>query len=118
MSEKQSINRISEEVIALAASKAVLSVPGVNHLVDNSLIDKIVGKDTFAKGIKVSKEKDGITLDVYVVADYGVKIPQLAWDIQTSVKEHVLKITNRKIGAVNIHVQGVELPVRLRRKNE
>lgn len=118
MSEKQSVNRISEEIVAIAASKAVLAVPGVNHLTDNNLIDRIVGKDTLTKGIKVSKDKDGITVDVFVVVDYGVKIPQLAWDIQTSVKEHVLKITNKKIGAVNIHIQGVELPRRLRRKNE
>ena len=48
------------------------------------------------KGIKVSKDKEKITLDVFIVADYGVKIPQLAWDIQTAVKEHVLKITNKK----------------------
>ena len=85
---------------------------------DNNLIDRIVGKDTLAKGIKVSKDKEKITLDVFIVADYGVKIPQLAWDIQTAVKEHVLKITNKKISAVNIHVQGVALPKRFRRNDE
>ena len=112
MSEKQALNKISEEIIAMTAVRAALSVPGVNHLSDNNLIDRIVGKDTLAKGIKVSKDK------VFIVADYGVKIPQLAWDIQTAVKEHVLKITNKKISAVNIHVQGVALPKRFRRNDE
>ena len=118
MSEKQALNKISEELIAMTAVRAALSVPGVNHLSDNNLIDRIVGKDTLAKGIKVSKDKEKITLDVFIVADYGVKIPQLAWDIQTAVKEHVLKITNKKISAVNIHVQGVALPKRFRRNDE
>ena len=104
MSEKQALNKISEEIIAMTAVRAALSVPGVNHLSD--------------KGIKVSKDKEKITLDVFIVADYGVKIPQLAWDIQTAVKEHVLKITNKKISAVNIHVQGVALPKRFRRNDE
>ena len=116
MSEKQALNKISEEIIAMTAVRAALSVPGVNHLSDNNLIDRIVGKDTLAKGIKVSKDKEKITLDVFIVADYGVKIPQLAWDIQTAVKE--LKITNKKISAVNIHVQGVALPKRFRRNDE
>ncbi len=117
MSEKQVLNKISEEIIAMSASRAVLGVPGVNHLSDN-FIEKIVGKDSPAKGIKVSKEKDKITVDVFVVVDYGVKIPQLAWDIQTAVKEHVLKIINIKVNAVNIHVQGVSLPKKFRRNNE
>ena len=79
MSEKQALNKISEEIIAMTAVRAALSVPGVNHLSDNNHIDRIVGKDTLAKGIKVSKDKEKITLDVFIVADYGVKIPQLAW---------------------------------------
>ena len=54
MSEKQALNKISEEIIAMTAVRAALSVPGVNHLSDNNLIDRIVGKDTLAKGIKVS----------------------------------------------------------------
>ena len=118
MSEKQILNKISEEIIAIAAVKATLGVPGVNHLIESNLIDKIVGKDTTARGIKVSKDKEKITLDVFIVADYGVKIPQLAWDVQTAVKEHVLKITDKKINAVNIHVQGVALPKRFRRNDE
>ena len=80
MSEKQALNKISEEIIAMTAVRAALSVPGVNHLSDNNLIDRIVGKDTLAKGIKVSKDKEKITLDVFIVADYlslpGIYRPQ------------------------------------------
>ena len=109
---------MTKAVARVACPQRSISPPGVNHLSDNNLIDRIVGKDTLAKGIKVSKDKEKITLDVFIVADYGVKIPQLAWDIQTAVKEHVLKITNKKISAVNIHVQGVALPKRFRRNDE
>lgn len=115
MPDKQSSNRISEEIIAVAASKATLGVRGVNHLCDNfadNLIDMIVGKETPAKGVKVSKDKDKITIDIFIVSDYGVKIPQLAWDIQSAVKEKILQVTNKQVSAVNIHVQGVALPGR------
>ena len=53
-----------------------------------------------------------ISIDIFLVADYGVKIPQLAWDIQNEVKKSVSGITDQILNAVNIHVQGVSLPNR------
>ena len=95
--------------------KAALNVPGVNHLCDSfadNTAKKIVGKETPYNGIKLSKDKDMISIDIFLVADYGVKIPQLAWDIQNEVKKSVSGITDQILNAVNIHVQGVSLPNR------
>ncbi len=114
MSEKQTFNKISDEIISIAAKEAVLNVSGVNHLTENladNLTKKIVGKGEQSKGIKISKDKEDLfVVDIFIVADYGYNIPQLAWDIQSSVKENVQKAINQKIGAVNIHIQGVSLP--------
>lgn len=121
MAEKQVLNKISEEIIARAAMKAALSVKGVNHLSDSladNITKKIAGKVPAATGVKVSKEKDSFIVDIFLVADYGAKIPQLAWDIQNAVKENVLKLTDKKLEAVNIHVQGVTLPKERRRIDE
>ena len=114
MSDKQSQNKISDEVISIAAMEAVLSVQGVNHLTE-SLADNlskfITLKSDAYKGIKISKDKEDLyVIDISIVADYGRNIPQLAWDIQTSVKEKVQSTINQKIGAVNIHIQGVSMP--------
>jgi len=54
MSEKQSLNKISEDLISIAAMNAVLSVSGVNHLTDSladNITKKIVGKNENTKGI-------------------------------------------------------------------
>ena len=101
-SDKQNINKISKEIVSLAASKATIAVPGVNH----------------EKEIKLSKDEEGFILDIFVVADFGVKIPQLAWDIQNSVKEAVESSTQQKVKSVNIHVQGVMMPQEGSRINE
>ena len=100
--DKQIINKISKEIVSMAASKATIAVAGVNH----------------EKEIKLSKDKEGFTLDIFVVADFGVKIPQLAWDIQNSVKEAVESTTRQKVKAVNIHVQGVMMSQEGSRINE
>ena len=101
-SDKPNINKISKEIVSLAASKATNAVAGVNH----------------EREIKLSKDKDGFILDVFIDADFGVKIPQLAWDIQNSVKEAVKSTTHQKVKAVNIHVQGVMMPQEGSRINE
>ena len=121
MSDKQAINKISEEIICITAMRAVLNVPGVNHLCDtlaDNITKKIVGKDTQYKGIKLYRDKDIISIDIFIVADYGVKIPQLAWDVQNAVKKSVSNITNQKLNAVNIHIQGISLPNKFRSSNE
>lgn len=114
MSEKQSTNKISDDLIGMIAMETVLKVPGVNHLTENladNLTKKIAGKGDISKGIKVSKDKEDLfVVDIYIVADYGKNIPQLAWDIQSSVKEKIEKAINQKIGAINIHIQGVSMP--------
>lgn len=92
--DKQDLLKISKELVSLAASKAASNVSGVNQ----------------EKGVKISHGKEGFIIDVYVIADFGVKIPQLAWDIQNSVKEAVFTATKAAVKAVNIHVQGVMMP--------
>lgn len=101
-SDKQNINKISKEIVSLAASKATLAVPGVNQ----------------EKDIRLSRDKEGFVIDIFVTVDFGSKIPQLAWDIQNSVKEAVETITQQTVKAVNIHVQGVMMPQEGSRINE
>ncbi len=101
-SDKQNINKISKEIVSLAASKATLAVPGVNQ----------------EKDIRLSRDKDGFVIDIFVTVDFGSKIPQLAWDIQNSVKEAVETITQQTVKAVNIHVQGVMMPQEGKRTDE
>lgn len=101
-SDKQNINKISKEIVSLAASKATLAVPGVNQ----------------EKDIRLSRDKEGFVIDIFVTVDFGSKIPQLAWDIQNSVKEAVESTTQQKVKAVNIHVQGVMMPQEGKRTDE
>ena len=101
-SDKQNINKISKEIVSLAASKATLAVPGVNQ----------------EKDIRLSRDKEGFVIDIFVTVDFGSKIPQLAWDIQNSVKEAVETTTQQKVKAVNIHVQGVMMPQEGKRTDE
>ena len=49
----------------------------------------------------------GYVIDVYLSAVYGTKLPDLAWEVQSSVKEAVESIAQEPVSKVNIHIQGV-----------
>ncbi|MEG0157402.1 MAG: Asp23/Gls24 family envelope stress response protein [Anaerovoracaceae bacterium] len=107
--------KISDEVMAVCAINATLKTDGVAGLtggLTDSISETILGKESFSKGIKVNQTEEGIILDVFVIVDYGVKIPAVAWDIQTNVKNELETMTDRGVLAVNIHVQGVQAPER------
>ena len=47
---------------------------------------------------------------MYIIVEYGCRIPDIAWEIQNRVKTSVENMTGLKVLEVNIHVQGVNLP--------
>lgn len=69
---------------------------------------EVAGFHSFVrKGIKIGQVEDGVILDLYIAVDYGVKIPEVAWNLQEKVKKDMELSFELKVKAVNIHVQGV-----------
>ncbi len=62
------------------------------------------------KGIKLCFEKEGVFVDISVIAHYGYKVPELAYRIQQSIKQMVESMTKYKIAKVDVHVQSVVFP--------
>lgn len=100
----------TESIVSKTAAKAALKVPGVAGLCDSftgNLTKMFSVKDSGNAGIKVNVSDAGLVIDIFVIVKFGVQIPQAAWDLQNAVKSSVAAITDKKIKAVNIHVQGV-----------
>ena len=105
--------KISDDVIAVCAVNATLKTEGVASLAggfSNTLSRNFLGKELMAKGIKISQSDEGVQIDVHIIVKYHVKIPAVAWDIQENVKKEVQSMTDVPVTAVNIHVEGVEIP--------
>ena len=101
---------ISEDVIGIIAGLAAAEVEGVSGMtlgfVDG--INQILGSNKkYSKGVKIELEGNEVVIDLYVIVKYGVKIPDVAFSIQNSVKSSVEAMTGLKVKAVNINVQGV-----------
>lgn len=67
------------------------------------------GKKNLSKGIKAEIEGNDAKIDVNIIVNYGVRIPDVAFDIQTKVKKSVENMTGLNVEEVNVHVQGVNV---------
>lgn len=110
LNETGNVN-ISDEVVTIIASLAASGVSGVAGMV-NSLTGgfaEFLGKKNLSKGVKVNVTDKTAVLDLYIIVEYGVKIPDVAWEIQEKVKSEVEAMTGLEVEAVNVNVAGVSV---------
>lgn len=96
--------RIANDVIAAIANKAASEVPGVFSMFGG--ISDVFGKK-MSKGIKVDAGEKSTKIDVNIIVEYGIRIPDIAFEIQNRVKKAVESMTGLNVEEVNVHVQGV-----------
>ncbi|MEW6540215.1 MAG: Asp23/Gls24 family envelope stress response protein [Bacillota bacterium] len=101
--------RIANEVVAIVASLAAIEVPGLSGMSGGVVggIAERLGRKNLSKGVKVEVGEREAAIDLYVIVDFGVRIPDVATQVQTSVKRAVETMTGLKVVEVNVHVQGV-----------
>ena len=109
--EKGTVN-ISEEVVAAIAALAVSEVEGVYGLSSSFTADlaQMLGKKNMSKGVKLSIDENIVTVECFVVINYGVEIPAVAASIQESVMSAVESMTGLKVAAVNVDICGISAP--------
>ena len=103
--------KIADDVVAVIAGVAVSEVQGVYEMSGGfagGISEVFSGKKNFAKGIKVETGDKETKIDVNIIVEYGVRIPDVAYEIQTRVKKAVEGMTGLKVSEVNVHIQGVK----------
>lgn len=113
--------KISDDVVAVIAGVAVSEVPGVAGMAGGfagGISEVFSGKKNLAKGIKVEIDEKDAKIDVNIIVEYGSRIPDVAFEIQTRVKKAVESMTGLNVEEVNVHVQGVNTDVSSKEETE
>lgn len=107
--------RVTNEVIAIIAGLATVEVDGVYSTSGGFTggIAEALGIKNLSKGIKVETKENNIYINIYIIADFGARIPEVAWNIQEKVKKTVERMTGMRVMEANIHVQSVNIPKEL-----
>lgn len=104
--------QISSDVISTIAGKAVSEVAGVAGMAGGfagGISEVLSGKKNLSRGIKVDINEKEAKIDVNIIVEYGIRIPDVAFEIQNRVKKAVETMTGLKVVSVNVHVQGVSM---------
>ncbi|MDK2823256.1 MAG: hypothetical protein PWQ67_1506 [Clostridia bacterium] len=103
------IIKVADEVVAIIAGLSATEVKGVAGMSGgvSAGIAEMLGRKNLSKGVKVEVGEKEAAIDLFVVVEFGARIPDVALQIQRNVKNAVESMTGLKVVEINIHVQGV-----------
>ncbi len=101
---------VAPRAIATIAAEAVGRCYGVVGMAPANLRDSVVQvlrKEDQYRGIDVHIGKDSIAVDLYVVLEYGTRVPEVAQQVIATVSYALRQSLGFPVSAVNVHVQGI-----------
>ncbi len=107
------IVKISDEVVGVIAGLAASEINGVVAMstgLVGGITQVLSGKKNLSKGVKVNVGENSATIELYIVVEYGVRIPEIAVLVQENVKKAVETMTGLTVSAVDIYVQNIVFP--------
>ena len=103
---------VSPTAISSLASQAVLESYGVVGMATKDLasgIVEILQPASHRRGVDVRIDDEQISIDLYVVVEYGTRIATVARNIQSVVKYTVERALGVPVLTVNVHIQDLRI---------
>jgi uncharacterized alkaline shock family protein YloU len=70
-------------------------------------VAELLRRENAARGVEVVEHEEGLGIDVFVIVQYGIRISEVAHNLQEAVKFEVERSVNVPVVQVNVNVQGV-----------
>lgn len=103
---------IDKEVIAIITSQAAMECYGVVGMSTKNKVNGLVELlklENQSKGVNVELNEDLISIEIFVILEYGTKISVVANNIIERVKYSVEKKVGLKVSKIDINVQGIRV---------
>src|SRR3989338_734393 len=102
---------VSPLAIATIASQAVLTSYGVVGMAPRNVVDGLANILTHdpRHGVEVLTQGGEITINLYIIVEYGTRIASVAESVQNVVRFNVEKALGLPVGDVNVYVQGLRV---------
>jgi uncharacterized alkaline shock family protein YloU len=104
--------RIGNDVLGDIAGYAALECYGIVGMASPTLRDgvaQLLSLDKLRKGVRVTSDGEGVVIDLYVVAEYGTNLAEVAHNMSDRVKYVVASNAEVRVDAVHVHVQGIKV---------
>jgi len=96
--------------VAAIAGHAAMRCYGIGGMAGRGLRDgfaELLRREHVDKGVDVVPVDGALVIDVYVIVQYGIRISEVAHNLQQAVKFEVERSVNVPVSRVNVNVQGV-----------
>ncbi len=103
---------IREEVIATVCGVAAMECYGLVGMAPRNVQEELTDllrRENFERGVDIQFNEDSISVQLYIVVEYGVKISEVAKNVQERVKYAVETILGLKVDRINVKVQSVRV---------
>ena len=104
---------ISEEVIGKICGAAAMECYGLVGMASRNVQDGIsdlLRKDYYERGVDVQYIDDPkVSVTLYIIVEYGVRISEVARNIQEQVKYAIENTVGLEVESIDIRVQGVRV---------
>lgn len=113
--------RISQSVLSAIVKKYTLDIDGVLRFQSQSLMDgmlDILSKRSSDRSIVIEQNDNGAVITVTVIIRFGVSIPVVAKEIQSTIKTQIEELTGYTVSKVNVNVCDLEMPVEKPQEDE
>jgi uncharacterized alkaline shock family protein YloU len=104
--------QIGNDVLADIAGYAALECYGIVAMASPTLRDgvaQILSQDKLRKGVRVTSDGEGVVIDLFVVAEYGTNLAEVAHNMSDRVTYVVASNAEVRVDDVNVHVQGIKV---------
>lgn len=102
----------SEEVLANIAGISTMECYGVVGMASKNAKDglwELLKSENLSRGVKINVKNESLTVELYIIVEYGTKISVIANNIIQKVKYNMENFTGLKVSQITVNVQDMRV---------
>jgi uncharacterized alkaline shock family protein YloU len=103
---------ISDDVVATIVGYSVGECYGVVGMAAKRAADglaELLNWENIRRGVRVNHKGGAVTIDIYIIVEYGLSISAVAESAIQTIKYNVETYTGLTVNAVNVVVEGIRV---------
>jgi len=102
----------TEDVLTNIIGLSTMECYGVVGMASRSATDglwELLKRENLSKGVRINSKENLLSIELYIIVQYGTKISVIANNIIKRVKYTVENYTGLKVSRITVNVQGVRV---------
>lgn len=102
----------SEEALANIVGVSTMGCYGVVGMASKNGKNgfwELLKRESLSKGVKIHNKNNKLTIELYIIVQYGTKISVIANNVIQKTKYNVENYTGLNVSSITVNVQGVRI---------